>query len=239
MSAATGNCPERPSVRRPTACSKRCRGSGPGPRARTSGRETRWSRRSPCGWTACRISARDDHGEEPCRRASLVVRSAQVGLVPDPGCGFRRDHDHRQRRARRRLGGVADRRCGGWRRLWRDHGGVPISAESSHRSAVADFSPEIVRTARRFVWRGAIPEDPLVRAATVRLIDHLLVQNRRWGTFALVVCALATVLYVALAVSSGSPWWWAAAAGFAGMLGFGVFGPRWLKRRADRMRPSG
>lgn len=103
------------------------------------------------------------------------------------------------------------------------------------RDIVGDSSPEVRRVAARGTLRGPIPQDPDVRAATARLVDHQLAEMRRRRTLSFVVFGMALALETWLALTR-SPWWWLAAAFFAVMLVLLLSAPRRLQRRAELLR---
>ena len=98
------------------------------------------------------------------------------------------------------------------------------------RVAIGELTPHERRVAARAGWRGDVPADPAVRAAAVRMIDHQLALYLPLRAFTLVVGAVFLAGYVLAALIS-SPWWWLAAAFWAGMLALSLLAPSRLRRR--------
>jgi Flp pilus assembly protein TadB len=105
------------------------------------------------------------------------------------------------------------------------------------RQAVGELGPQVGRAARRASWRGPVPADPDVRAATLLLIEHQLGELERRRTLSLAVFGIFVPVYVVLAIVR-SPWWAAAAVFFAAMLLMTLLLPRRLRRRADSVRAA-
>ena len=98
------------------------------------------------------------------------------------------------------------------------------------RAAIGELTPRERRAAARASWRGDVPADPGVRAAAVRMVDHQLALYLPLRAFTLVVGAVFLAGYVLAALIS-SPWWWLAAAFWAGMLALSLLAPSRLRRR--------
>ena len=115
-----------------------------------------------------------------------------------------------------------------------------IMGSWSHRTArgthavIGALTPGERRRAARASWRGPVPAEPAVRDAAVRMIDHQLTLYLPLRALTLVVGVLMLALYVAVALTS-SPWWWAVAALWAGMITLSLLAPRRLRQRRDQL----
>lgn len=102
--------------------------------------------------------------------------------------------------------------------------------------ALGDSSSRQRREAGRAVWRGVPPQDPGVRALSVRLIEHRLrvaMRNRRWT---MPIFAFFAILEGWQAVDSGGWAWWLAAAFFTAFFVIAFLEPHRLRRRLNLLQ---
>jgi Flp pilus assembly protein TadB len=114
----------------------------------------------------------------------------------------------------------------------------PLLARQNRRwqESIGSSSADDLRRARRVARGGPVPADPEQRALAHRLVTTQLGELRRRRRFAVAVFAIFLVLEVVMAVTR-SPWFWLAAAFFAGMLALVLLYPRRLERRAAELAP--
>jgi len=99
--------------------------------------------------------------------------------------------------------------------------------------AVGEVPDEIrVRVASRPTVFGRIPQDSAERAATVRLIEHQIVELRRRRVRTVVVGILFTAPLVWVSLTR-SPWWWVPAVAWALLVLLDLSAPGLLRRRAE------
>jgi len=89
----------------------------------------------------------------------------------------------------------------------------PLLARTARRqhAATSHLSDDQLRTARRAVTRGSLPEDPQTRASATRLAELALGQLRRQRRLVLPVSVAFGLLSAWFAVTEGARWWVAVA----------------------------
>lgn len=106
------------------------------------------------------------------------------------------------------------------------------------RAAIGPMSRQEYAQARRAAARGPVPDDPVLRQQAALLAAHDHRELTRFRVPQSIVFASAFVGEVLAAVVV-SPWFWLAAALFAGLLAVQVVWPRRLRRRIELLRRGG
>lgn len=105
------------------------------------------------------------------------------------------------------------------------------------KAAIDDVPADRLPALYRSAMRGALPEDPDVRAAAVRLVAHDLERSRRTLKWGMVVLGAFLLLTVWLAVTS-SPRWWGGVVFWGCFMAFSVWVPFRLRRRLALLRDA-
>ena len=103
------------------------------------------------------------------------------------------------------------------------------------RAAVGKVPDRLRSAARRVSWRGPVAEDPELRSAALRLVDHSLDELQRRRRFTVGTLTALFVLETVLAVTS-SGWYWLAATFLGVLLATSLLLPERLRRRAELLR---
>jgi hypothetical protein len=116
----------------------------------------------------------------------------------------------------------------------------PIHARQQRRAeeAAGDLDRSAQRRAARAAVRGAVPDDPEVRAAAARLAAHRReeVERHRWWTTAIFLVFAGLGVWVAV---TEQPWMWLGVAFFLSACVAQSWGPRHLRRRETRLAETG
>jgi uncharacterized membrane protein (UPF0136 family) len=102
--------------------------------------------------------------------------------------------------------------------------------------AVGDLPPPLRRAANR-AMRGAVPADPEVRAAAIRMAKYRLSVMRRWRTASLIIWGLLLALAV-ITLLNGSLWRLVLVALFLLFLVFQFTEPRRLRARIELLESA-
>jgi hypothetical protein len=106
-----------------------------------------------------------------------------------------------------------------------------VEQRDSARAAIGtEVDDELFRRAVRAADKGPVPSDPDVRDAAAAVLAYRLMvteRQQRWSRW--LFAALG--VYAVVSAVTGSPWWWAGAAVFAGFLVVMIVQPRRMRRR--------
>lgn len=105
-----------------------------------------------------------------------------------------------------------------------------VRQRTQSRAAIGDLDRRQRGQAIKAASRGAVPDDPEVRAAAARLIRYRLAEMARQRPSTIPFWVILSLVSVAFAVLQ-KPWWWVATAILVGFLVLSLVQPQRMKRR--------
>lgn len=106
----------------------------------------------------------------------------------------------------------------------------------AHAALTEGLSAEQRHEVERAAATGTPPPDPTLQARAAAIVRHELADHTRYRALTFVVFAVFLVMSAVIA-ASGSPWYWAGTAMFAGALIWAVRSPGTLRRKLVALEP--